>query len=95
MRIAFALFLMVGLAACAPVPGNEWQRADGSGPDVGDTSQCRSEARWQARNRNPPQVVRNQDGSAYRVSNPDMFPAEMRFFRMCMNRLGYERSASS
>src|SRR3954469_18902928 len=60
MRIAIALSLIVGLGACSSTPGDAWQRADGTGPNVGDTSRCHSEARWQAHNRYPPQVLRNR-----------------------------------
>jgi hypothetical protein len=95
MRIAIALSLMVGLGACAPTTGDAWQRADGSGPNVGDTSQCHTEARLLAHNRYPAQVLRNGDGSTYRVSDTDEFPAEIRFFRSCMKRLGYTQSSSS
>jgi hypothetical protein len=60
----------------------------GPGPRLGDTQDCRAEARRQAEARYPPQRINNR-GREMTFENPNLFSAETSFFQDCMRRKGF------
>ncbi len=88
--------IVVSLAACTPGSSPAWVNdADGSPPGIGDTSDCRAEAKRQADLRYPSQPGPRNPASpgepVYKQEDPDRFPAEIRFFERCMQRKGFRR----
>jgi hypothetical protein len=87
---------VLALAACtAGSPTERWQKPDGRPPDIAETQDCHAQADRLARARYPDQIVRTSpDGTTYHQSNPDRFPAEIRFYVICMRAKGYARGPS-
>ncbi|MBN9088093.1 MAG: hypothetical protein J0J01_14380 [Reyranella sp.] len=87
-----ATILMLALAACsATPPGERWERpADHSLPAASESLYCRDEARRQASARYPDQPAREERGLP-RISDERRFPAEIRFYELCMTRAGFVR----
>ena len=90
------LLLSLALAACTPGTSPSWvSQVDGGTPGMSDTSDCRAEARRQAELRYPPRPLPRPPGGGpepfYRQEDSDRFPAENRFFEMCMHRKGFRR----
>lgn len=83
---------MLALAACsATPPGERWERpADHSLPAASESLYCRDEARRQASARYPDQPAREERGLP-RISDERRFPAEIRFYELCMTRAGFVR----
>lgn len=90
---AIAFFLVsLALGACtAPPAGERWERpADHSLPAASESIYCREEARRQASVRYPDQPAR-EDRGLPRISDERKFPAEIRFYELCMTRAGFVR----
>jgi len=79
------------LAACAATPpGERWERPDHTPPLASESIYCRDEARRQAAVRYPDQPAR-EDRGLPRISDERKFPAEIRFYELCMTRAGFTR----
>ena len=92
-RFSAVLATALALAGCttggAP---DKWQKPDGRAPSLAETSDCHVQANRYAAARYPDQIQRvTPDGSTYRISNPDRFPAEIRFYESCLRAKGYTR----
>jgi len=88
-----AVLLLMMTAACSAPPAEPWVTADGKPPAVAEVGDCHAEARRLATQRYPDQVRRDQ-GSTYRIEDPDRFPAHIRFFEQCMRRKGFARATA-
>lgn len=92
-----SLSLSLSLVACTPAPGTSpaWKNpADGSTPTLSDTSDCRAEARRMAELRYPSQALPRSSRAGepvYRQEDPDRFPAELRFYELCLERKGFRQ----
>ena len=69
-----------------PIGG--WTGRNSPEPRLGDTQDCRAEARRQADARYPPQRINNR-GREVTFENPQQFSAETSFFGECMRRKGF------
>jgi len=93
LRLRHLLAAAVGLAACAGgSAGERWRAPDGSSATLSASSDCHVQASRLAAARYPDQIERTSpSGATYRQSNPERFPAEIRFYEACMGTKGYAR----
>jgi hypothetical protein len=94
-RSSGVLAAALALAACTTGGASDrWQKPDGAAPSLAETSDCHEQASRYAAARYPDQIQRvTPDGSTYRISNPDRFSAEIRFYESCLTAKGYTRPA--
>ena len=90
MSRLFTLLIAAALGACTPGAPPPWiNDADGSTPSMSDVSDCRAESKRQAELRYPSQPMPRTSSPGdpvYKQQDPDRFPAEIRFFELCMQR---------
>jgi hypothetical protein len=89
-KLALALTV---LAACtANRADDRWLNRDGRMPSLGESSDCHVQASRLAAARYPDQLERTApDGTLYRRTNQDRFPAEIRWYESCLQAKGYSR----
>ncbi len=95
MPLLAAVFM---LAACTTgATDDRWQGPnDGAGPSMSETADCHVQASRLAAARYHDQMERTSPtGSTYRQSNPDRFPAEIRFYDACLKAKGYVRGPAA
>jgi hypothetical protein len=89
-KLALALTV---LAACTTGSADDrWQNRDGRAPGLAESSDCHVQASRLAAARYPDQLERTApDGTLYRRTNQDRFPAEIRWYESCLRTKGYSR----
>ena len=89
--IALGSLLLVAAAGCAEAPPVQWRGPSGQGPPLGETSDCRVQARRQAELRYPASASAGRR-PPLSAATPDAFDrsaSEAALYNRCLEQRGY------